>query len=133
MNRRLWTISAFVVPVLIGVGTAGLVAQTGFSRVVLQDHPLSVPGRHAVTARAEFAPGGSAGLHTHPGEELGYVIEGSVELSVEGRATVALKPGDVFFIPAGVPHDGRNLGTVKAAILSVFVAEQGKPLATPSK
>jgi mannose-6-phosphate isomerase-like protein (cupin superfamily) len=54
-----------------------------------------------------------------------------VELSVEGRPTVTLKPGDVFYIPMGVPHDGRNPGTTKAALLSTFVAEQGKPLATP--
>jgi quercetin dioxygenase-like cupin family protein len=92
-----------------------------------------VAGRHGVTARAEFAPGATAGLHVHPGEEFGYVIEGEVELSVEGRSPVTLQKGDVFFIPAGAPHDGRNPGTVKAAILSVFIAEQGKPLATPAK
>jgi quercetin dioxygenase-like cupin family protein len=117
---------------LLGSG-ATLVAQTGFSRVVLQDEPLSVPGRHTVTARAEFRPGASAGLHTHPGEEMGYALEGTIELSVEGRPIVTLKPGDVFFIPAGVPHNGRNLGPTKAALLSVFVAEQGKPLATSVK
>jgi quercetin dioxygenase-like cupin family protein len=101
--------------------------------VVLQDYALSVADRHGVTARADFAPGASAGFHVHPGEELGYIIEGTIELSVEGRPTVALKPGDVFFIPAGVRHDGHNPGAVKAALLSVFVAEQGKPLATPAK
>lgn len=126
-------VTGAVVLVLAGAGATALVAQTGFSRVVLQDQPLSVPGRHTVTARAEFAPGASAGLHTHPGEEMGYMLEGSVELSVEGRPTAMLKPGDVFFIPAGVPHNGRNLGATKAALLSVFVAEQGKPLATPVK
>jgi quercetin dioxygenase-like cupin family protein len=108
-----------------------LAAQTGFSRVVLQDQPLSVAGRHAVTARADFEPGANAGRHAHPGEELGYILQGTVELSVQGRPTVTLKPGDVFYIPSGVPHDGRNSGTVKAALLSTFVAEQGKPLATP--
>lgn len=126
-------VTGAVVLVLAGAGATALVAQTGFSRVVLQDQPLSVPGRHTVTARAEFAPGASAGLHTHPGEEMGYILEGGVELSVEGRPTAMLKPGDVFFIPAGVPHNGRNLGATKAALLSVFFAEQGKPLATPVK
>jgi len=117
--------------VLVGGGAVGLLAQTGFSRVVLQDQPLSTLGRHGVSARAEFAPGASAGLHSHPGEEFGYVIEGTVALSVHGRPTVTLKTGDVFFIPSGVPHDGRNLGGTKAALLSVFFAEEGKPLATP--
>ena len=116
---------------IAAVAAAG--AQSGFSRVVLQDHPLSVAWRHAVSARADFAPGATAGRHTHPGEEIGYVLEGTVELAVEGRATMSLRPGDVFFIPSGVPHDGHNPGPGKAAILSVFVAEQSQPLATPAK
>jgi quercetin dioxygenase-like cupin family protein len=108
-------------------------AQGGFSRVVLQDQPLSVAGRHGVLARADFAPGATAGRHRHPGEEIGYILEGTIELSVEGRPTTTLKPGDVFFIPSGVAHDGHNPGAVKAAILSSFVAEQGKPLANPAE
>ena len=133
MSARPFKLIAPAIGVLVGAWAAGLIAETGFSRVVLQDQPLSVAGRHGVTARAEFTPGATAGLHVHPGEEFGYVIEGAVELSVEGRSPVTLQKGDVFFIPAGVSHDGRNPGTVKAAILSVFVAEQGKPLATPAK
>ena len=70
------------------------------AKTTLQDHPLSVAGRHGVTAPAEFAPEATAGLHVHPGEEFGYVIEGEVELSVEGRSPVTLQKGDVFFIPA---------------------------------
>ena len=112
---------------------ATLGAQSGFSRVVLQDQPLSAAGRHAVAARADFAPGARAGRHTHPGEEIGYILEGTVDLSVEGRATVSLRQGDVFFIPSGVPHDGHNPGAGTAAILSTFVAEQNQPLATPAK
>jgi quercetin dioxygenase-like cupin family protein len=116
---------------LASAGAIGVTAQGGFSRVVLQDQALSVAGRHAVTARAEFGPGANAGRHAHPGEEIGYILEGTVELSVEGHPTVTLKPGDVFFIPSGVPHDGRNPGAAKAALLSTFVAEPGKPLTSP--
>ena len=130
MSRRGLSSCIFVTG-LVATAALSLVAQTGFSRVVLQDQPLSVPGRHAVTARADFGPGAAAGFHSHPGEELGYILEGTVELSVRGRPTVTLKPGDVFYIPSGVPHDGRNPGATKAALLSTFVAEQGKPLATP--
>lgn len=119
--------------VLVLIAASAALAQAGFTRVVLQDQPLSMPGKHTVTARAEFAPGASAGMHTHPGEEMGYALEGSIELTVTGRPDVILKPGDVFFIPAGVAHNGRNPGATKAALLSVFVAEQGKPLATPVK
>lgn len=109
-------------------------AQTpGFTRAVLQDQPLSSPGRHAVVARAEFVPGGQAGKHTHPGEELGYVVEGSLELIVEGQPPKTLKAGDVFFIPAGVVHDARNVGSGKAAVLATYIVETGKPVASPAK
>jgi len=112
---------------------AASAAQSGFSRVVLQDQPLSVAGRHVVSARADFAPGATAGRHTHPGEEIGYILEGTIELAIDGRAPMSLRQGDVFFIPSGVPHDGHNPGTGKAALLSTFVAEKDQPLATPAK
>jgi quercetin dioxygenase-like cupin family protein len=131
MRGHLRLLRHIAVIVLVGGSAVGLLAQTGFSRVVLQDQPVSAVGRHGVTARAEFAPGASAGRHSHPGEEFGYIVEGAIALSVDGRPTVTLQPGDVFFIPSGVAHDGRNIGVTKAALVSVFFAEEGKPLATP--
>jgi quercetin dioxygenase-like cupin family protein len=130
---------------VVGIGLAAALASTapgrpgplaqsiGFSRVVLQDQPLGLDNRHTVTARAQFEPGGAAGWHSHPGEEIGYALEGVVELSVAGRSPIQLKAGDAFFIPAGVAHNGRNLGQGRAALLSVFVLENGKPVATPAK
>src|SRR5262245_65614740 len=102
--RRL-VLRQIAVLVLIGGTGVGLLAQAGFSRVVLQDQPVSVVGHHGVTARAEFAPGASAGLHRHPGEEFGYVVDGTIALSVDGRATVTLKPGDVLIVPESVTTD----------------------------
>jgi len=107
--------------------------QPGFTRKMLQDHDLSVSDRHAVQALAEFVPGGAAGKHTHPGEELGYVVDGTLELLIEGQPAKTLKAGDVFFIPAGVVHDGRNVGKGKATVLATYVVETGKPVATPVK
>lgn len=107
--------------------------QPGFTRKVLQDQSLTAQGRHAVVAQAEFIPGGAAGKHTHPGEELGYVLEGTLELLVEGKPPVKLNKGDVFFVPAGVVHDGKNVGKGKAVVLATYVVEIGKPVATPVK
>ena len=56
---------------LMAAGSICLVAQAGFSRVVLQDQPLSVTGRHAVTARAEFGAGAAAGRHATPEKKSG--------------------------------------------------------------
>ena len=129
MNGTKWIVGA-ALAVVAAIPSA---QQPGFTRAVLQDQNLSVPGRHAVVARAEFIPGGQAGKHTHPGEELGYVVEGTLELTIEGQPPKKLKAGDVFFVPAGVVHDGKNVGSGKAVVLATYIVETGKPVATPAK
>jgi quercetin dioxygenase-like cupin family protein len=124
---------------IVGTGLAVLTAvasnaQTpGFTRTLLQDQDLSAHDRHAVVARAEFIPGGNAGRHTHPGEELGYIAEGTLELTIDGQPPKTLKAGDVFFVPAGMVHDGKNVGSGKAVVIATYVVEKGKPVATPAK
>jgi quercetin dioxygenase-like cupin family protein len=113
---------------------AGLYAQApGFTRKMLQDQNLSVGERHAVQVVAEFVPGGVAGKHTHPGEELGYVMEGTLQLEVAGQPPRTLKAGETFFIPAGVVHDGKNVGSGPAKVLATYIVEKGKPVASPAK
>jgi len=107
--------------------------QPGFTRKLMQDQILSVQGRHAVVALAEFIPGGAAGKHTHPGEELGYVVEGTLQLEIEGKPPITLKAGEVFFVPAGLVHDGKNVGAGPAKVLATYIVEIGKPVATPVK
>jgi quercetin dioxygenase-like cupin family protein len=121
------------------LGTLGLVAmvaglsaqQTGFKRTVLQQAKLSVPGREAVTAIAEFQPGGTVGRHTHPGEEIGYILEGTIVLEQEGKPAETLGPGKTFFIPAGTVHNATNKTSSVARVLANYVVESGKPVATP--
>jgi len=119
--------------VLAAIAAAPSAQQPGFTRALLQDQPLSASGRHAVVARAEFVPGGMAGKHTHPGEELGYVVEGTLELLIDGQPSKTLKAGEVFFVPAGIVHDGRNVGGGKAVVLATYIVETGKPVATPAQ
>ena len=104
-----------------------------FTRTQLQDQPLSAPGRHGVMVRSEFPAGVASGRHFHPGEELGYVLEGTLDLTLDGQAPKMLKAGDVIFIPAGIVHNARNAGTGTAKVLGTYVLENGKPLATPVK
>jgi quercetin dioxygenase-like cupin family protein len=108
---------------------AALAQQTGSKRIDLQRHDLSAPGREAIQARVEFAPGYSSPLHTHPGEEIIYVLEGELEYEIGGKVT-RVKPGDVLFVPAGTPHLGRNVGSTSGAELATYVVEKGKPLIT---
>jgi quercetin dioxygenase-like cupin family protein len=101
--------------------------QAGIRRTDLQRHDLSAPGREAIQVRVDFDPGAAFPRHTHPGEEIVYVLEGTLEYEVEGRPTVALKAGDVLFIPAGTVHAAKNSGRVNAAELATYVVEKGKP------
>ena len=78
--------------------------QPGIKRTDLMQHDLSVPGREVVQVRVDFAPGVAFPPHSHPGEEIAYVIEGLLEYQLEGRPPVTLKAGDVLFIPAGTVH-----------------------------
>jgi len=103
-------------------------AQAGTKRTDLQRHDLGMTGREAVQVRVDFDPGAAFGKHTHPGEEIIYVLEGSLEYQVEGKPPVTLKAGDVFFVPAGTIHAARNVGGSPAAELATYVVEKGKPL-----
>ena len=102
----------------------------GITRTDLQQHDLSIPGHEAIQTRVDFAPGAAFPKHKHPGEEIIYVIEGSIEYEVEGQPAVTVKAGGVLFIPAGTPHSAKNVGSVNAAELATYVVEKGKPLLT---
>jgi quercetin dioxygenase-like cupin family protein len=106
---------------------------TGIKRTELQRHDLSTPGREEVQVRVDFAPGASVPKHTHPGEEIVYVLEGSLEYQIEDQPLVTLKAGDVFFIPAETAHLAKNVGSVDGAEVSTYVVEKGKPLVVLAK
>lgn len=126
--------SGMVVGAAILIVVGGLttkVAQTqqaGIKRTDLQRHDLSAPGREVVQVRVDFPPGVAFGKHSHPGEEIVYVIEGLLEYQVEGKPPVTLKAGEVLFIPAGGVHAVKNVGSVSAAELATYIVEKEKPL-----
>jgi quercetin dioxygenase-like cupin family protein len=106
--------------------------QAGTKRTDLQRYDLSAPGREVIQVRVDFDPGYVAPMHTHPGEEIIYVIEGTLEYEIGGKVT-RVKAGDVLFVPAATPHTAKNIGTTNAAELATYVVEKGKPLLTPVK
>lgn len=103
--------------------------QAGTRRTGLQRHDLSAPGREVIQVRVDFDPGYVSPRHTHPGEEIIYVIEGSLEYEIGGK-TVRVKAGDVLFVPAGTIHAAKNVGSDNGAELATYVVEKGKPLIT---
>jgi quercetin dioxygenase-like cupin family protein len=107
-------------------------AQADFKRTPLQaaDFP---EGYKTVSAIAEIAPGGATGMHTHPGIETGYVIEGEAVMSIEGQPDRTVKAGDSYLIPAGANHNVVSTGSVNTKAISVFVVDASQPLASPAK
>jgi quercetin dioxygenase-like cupin family protein len=137
MTKRRWTMAISLAVALLagvwGVQRSSAQAPAGFKRTELQKHDLSTAGREAVTARGDFQPGATVPKHTHPGEEISYVLEGEVILEIEGKPPQTVKAGTAFFVPAGTVHSAKNAGKTAAAVLSTYIVEKGKPLATPVK
>lgn len=102
-------------------------APPGVTRTELQRHDLSAPGREAIQVRVGLDPGAAFPPHSHPGEEIIYVLEGSLEYRLDGRV-VTLGPGGVLFVPAGVVHSARNAGSGHADELATYIVEKGRPL-----
>ncbi|HEX6677844.1 MAG TPA: cupin domain-containing protein [Actinomycetes bacterium] len=90
----------------------------------------SVPGREVIQARVDLGPTAPLVKHTHPGEEIIYILEGSLEYQVDGQPTRTYSAGDALTVPAGVIHAVRNVGSGNAAELATYVVEKGKPLIT---
>ena len=110
-----------------GQGTS---AQSGTKRTPLQQADLSAPGREVVQVRVDFDLGYTSPWHTHPGEEIIYVIEGAIEYQLKGQPPKVYGPGEVLIVPYGTPHLGKNVGTTTAAELATYIVEKGKPLIT---
>ena len=117
----------------LAIITPAMAQQPGTKRTDLQRHDLSIPGREVIQVRVDFDPGYVAPKHTHPGEEIIYVIEGTLEYYIGDQPPVKVKPGDVLFVPAGTVHSAKNIGTGNGAELATYVIEKGKPLVTVVK
>jgi quercetin dioxygenase-like cupin family protein len=126
-TARIMTLAVLIV----GSGLVLQVAraqQPGVKRTDLQRHDLSVPGREVIQVRVDLDPGVAFPKHRHPGEEIIYVVEGSLEYEVEGKPPMTLKAGEVLFIPAGTIHAAKNVGSGNAAEIATYIVEKGKPL-----
>lgn len=126
--------TTFVLGLALGAtGAQFLQAQpTGITRTMLLRTALGgVEGKEAIVGTATLAPGVSAGKHAHPGDELGYVLEGSAVLEVDGQPPIVLKAGDAYHVGANRAHDARNTSATPAKVLAVWVVDTGQPLAVP--
>jgi quercetin dioxygenase-like cupin family protein len=116
--------------VAFGFAGVAMAQQSGIKRTPLQkvDFP---DGYNVITAIAEVPAGGASGRHTHPGVETGYVMEGELELDIDGQPPAKLKAGDSYQIPAGAIHDAKA-GDKPFKVLGIYIVDKTKPLATPA-
>ena len=102
----------------------------GVSRTELQRSAAPTPGFEIIQNRFEIPVGKESGRHNHPGPEVGYIVQGDVDMVFDDRPTQHLHSGDPFLIPAGVIHDAHNVGTVRTLMLSTYVVPVDQPLVT---
>ncbi len=129
---RILTVAALILASGLALHEAWARQQPDVKRTDLQRHDLSTPGREVIQTRIDFAPGAVAPNHSHPGEEIIYVLEGTLEYRVEGQPPVTLRTGGVLFVPAGTVHAAKNVGSDNAAELATYTVEKGKPLVVPA-
>lgn len=102
--------------------------QAGLHRTDLLKRDLDVEGREVIQVRVDFEPGVTSPNHSHPGVEVAYVIDGTFEYQLEGQPPVTLKTGDSLYIPAGVAHIAKNVGTKTGSELATYIVKKGEPL-----
>ncbi|MGW0515921.1 cupin domain-containing protein [Crossiella sp. NPDC003009] len=135
MITRILALAALGLAVLGGCGTApastiGPGPTDGVTRVELQRSTAPAKGFEIVQTRVEIPEGKESGRHSHPGPEVGYIVQGDVVIEFEDREPLRLHTGDPFLIPDGVVHNARNVGSVRTQMLSTYVIDQTKPLVT---
>ena len=107
-------------------------APAGIKRKTLSQIDGPVPGYVTINMEVELDPGTAVGRHTHPGIESTYVLEGEIELPVQGQPTKVFKAGDGFQVPPETPHAGGKPSDKKVRLAVNYIVEKGKPLATPA-
>ncbi len=127
-------VAASAAVVLVAGASVALGQAPGVKRTVLQRFDVGGPEeKECVFGSADVAPGASIGKHVHPGTEVGYVVEGEGDLTVEGEGTRHVRAGDSYRIGTRIPHDARNTGGAPMKVIATWVVEKGKPFAEPVK
>jgi quercetin dioxygenase-like cupin family protein len=108
-------------------------ATPGVTRNILSQQDGPTPGYVTILAEAVIEPSAFIARHTHPGIESAYILEGGLDLAIEGQPTRSVKAGDAFIVPPNTPHAGGKNGDKKTKIAVTYIVEKGKPLASPAR
>jgi quercetin dioxygenase-like cupin family protein len=124
MHRFKTTVCGLLAAAGVLVGTSALADK----RTQLSQQDLSIPGWEEIQMRVDLDPGHTVANHRHPGEEIIYVVEGTIEYDLAGKPPATLKAGDVIVVPKGVVHSAKNVGTTNAAEIGTYIVPKGQPL-----
>lgn len=124
MHRFKTTVCGLLAVAGVLVGTSALADK----RTQLSQQDLSIPGWEEIQMRVDLDPGHTVANHRHPGEEIIYVVEGTIEYDLAGKPPATLKAGDVIVVPKGVVHSAKNVGTTNAAEIGTYIIPKGQPL-----
>lgn len=139
LSRRRFSACA-ICTAIAGLAGSGASAQTaggapaqtaGVTRTVVSQTDLPDGKFVAIAVTAEIAAGATVARHTHPGVESAYIVDGELELAVQGQSDKTLKTGDGFQVPPETPHSVKN-GAKATKLAITYVVEKGKPLASPA-
>jgi quercetin dioxygenase-like cupin family protein len=132
LTRRMFAGCALcAVTGFVATGAEAQNAPGGLKRTIITRTDGPMEGYEAVNVRVDLDSGALVARHTHPGIESSYVVDGALELSVDGQGTRTFKAGDGFQVPARTPHSGKN-GDKPTTIAITYIVEKGKPLASPA-
>ena len=116
----------------LALAPAAAAQPSAVHKTTLQDQPFPPPEFHTATVRTVVDPAGEVAPHTHPGIEMGYVLDGRAVLKITGQPPRSLSAGDSFAVPPRTVHSVQNVGPGALTMLSTYVVEQGQPIATPA-
>ncbi len=121
--------AALVIATLL-VSTGAFAQASALHRAPLEEQAYPA-GYHSVTVKTTVDKGGTVLPHTHPGIEMSYLLDGQGTLKIAGQPDHMIKAGDSFAIPAVAVHSLVNTGLGAITIITTYVLEKDKPLATP--
>jgi len=130
MIRRFNGRSAALAVATLFVSTGAFAQATAVHRVPIQEQPYPV-GHQSLTVKTTVDQGGTVLPHTHPGVEMSYLLEGHGTLKIAGQPDRVISAGDSFSIPAVAVHSLINTGPGAITMVTTYVVEKDKPLATP--
>jgi len=100
------------------------------TRTVLETFDVPDSSYETVIMLVELAAEVKTGLHTHPGFDAAYLLEGDLAVLERGQPVKPIRAGQSWHVRPGVVHEVKA-GDRTTKVLAIYVVEKGKPLATP--